>query len=658
MASTERLISIKLKLIDELSGELGKASNSLKGMADGLTSVGTKMTAAFTVPILAAGTAAVKMASDLDKSMHNIGSITKQTDESLAELSNQFLALSMNAEKTTDSADNLAKGYYQIVSSGIEAADAMQVLEVATKAASAGLTTTETAVKAITGTLNAYGLSAEHAAEISDMMFEVVNRGVVTYEELSNSLGNVTGLAAQLGIGFAEIGAATATMTKQNIDAATATTNLNGILTAMISPTDAMQKAIHDLGYENGSAMLQTLGLNGTLQALSQYTGGSAEQMRALFGDVRALRGALALTGKGAQMFADDLAAISNSAGSTQAAFAEQMKSFDAAWKNFQNTIGVALIEIGNILLPFLADLLTNYITPLVTWFINLDDATQGWIVTIALIIAAIGPLLIIFGQIAGAIVAIASAWATLSAGFATVGTLIAAITAPAWALIALFAAIGVAIALLIANWNQLGTTLNQLATIIDQKLGGIFSKMRDWAVKAGSALAGAWSEMLSKAGTAFGQLFAIIGANIAKFLQMGTTLGAAIIRGLIIGFATKVIELIQYVGKVANDIAQAIRDALGIKSPSKVMAEIGANVVEGFHKGIEGMGGVGVNVAGTSGGVSSQPTLSAGGAGGAGGGSTINIYWQLPEGTTDKQVREIDRKLGKLMARRNARTT
>ncbi len=224
----------------------------------------------------------------------------------------------MDMDITIDSAQNLNEAFYQIQSSGFAGEDAMKILTASTKAATAGLTTTATAAEATVAVLNAYGLSADHATEITDIMFQTVNRGVVTFEQLSGSIGTVIGLAAQLGVSFDEIGAAMATMTKQGIDHDSAMTNLNGIFTAMIKPTTAMSQAITDLGYSSGSAMLEALGLGGTMQALERYTGGSAEKMSELFGDVRALRGAMALTGAGAQMFVEDLAAIGQATGATK----------------------------------------------------------------------------------------------------------------------------------------------------------------------------------------------------------------------------------------------------------------------------------------------------------------------------------------------------
>lgn len=656
MASTAKYIQIVLQVKDEMSASLNSASSGLSSLSSKLTSVGTQMSAAFTVPLVAAGAAAVKMSMDFDKAMKNIDSIAHLDNiDELPQLAQTFKDMSMNMDITTDSAENLAKAYYQVISSGIDSADALDVLTIATKAASAGLTTTEVAVEGIVGTLNAYGLSAEHAAEISDIMFETVNRGVVTFEQLNGALGNVTGLAAQLGVGFDEIGAAVATMTKQNIDAATATTNLNGIFTSLIKPTSEMKEAIAALGYSSGSAMLETLGLGGTLQKLSEYTGGSSEKMAALFGDVRALRGAMALTGKGAGMFAEDLKAMATATGATQEAFAIQMESFAAAWANFQNTLGVAMMEIGDILLPILADLINNYITPLVKWFISLDDTTQTWIVGILAVVAAVGPLLVVLGMVVGALANLVAIVPVVSGAFAA----FMALGAPIIALIALVVA---AIGLLIFNWEKLGTTMQQIGTIIDKNTGEVFSKSATTLQQLAALVGHAWQEMLGKAGTALGQLGQIIWSRISGIASQMMQLGQAIISGLIKGLMSKAVDLIAWATGMSNDLKNTIKSALGIASPSKVMMELGKNVVQGFHKGLDTMGGIGVNVPSTGGSIQSrQPTLSVAGAGASSGGGSGNVYIEnltVPPGTTQEQIKFIMKEIGKEAARKGAKPT
>jgi hypothetical protein len=125
--------------------------------------------------------------------------------------------------------------------------------------------------------------------------------------------------------------------------------------------------------------------------------------------------------------------------------------------------------------------------------------------------------------------------------------------------------------------------------------------------------------------------------------------LGAAIIGGLLKGLASKALDLLAWATGMSNDLKNIIKKSFGIASPSKVMMEMGGNIVAGFQKGIEDMGGIGVNVA--SGGVKSQPTLSPAMAGGGMGGGNIyqtyNVY--AAPGSTDAQVRDISKKLAKM---------
>ncbi|MDD5699540.1 MAG: phage tail tape measure protein, partial [Victivallaceae bacterium] len=73
--------------------------------------------------------------------------------------------------------DTLAKGLYDILSASIDPAKALDVLAVSAKAARAGITDTGIAADAITTLLNAYGLSADHAESVSDLLFKTVKKG-------------------------------------------------------------------------------------------------------------------------------------------------------------------------------------------------------------------------------------------------------------------------------------------------------------------------------------------------------------------------------------------------------------------------------------------------------------------------------------------------
>lgn len=628
MASTQHLISIKLALEDGLSKPLSGATNSLKEMGASLTSIGTQMTAAFTLPIVAAGAAGVKMATDLDKSMRNIQSITKQTDESLSVLSSSLVALSTDMSKTTDSATNLADAYYQIISSGVDATDAMKVLEVATKAASAGLTTTEVAAKGIITVLNSYKLGVEDASRVSDILFETVNRGVGTFEELNSSLSNVIPTASIMGISLEEVSAGMATLSKNGFSFSEASVAMNGAMNALLSPTKAMQSAISEMGYSSGQAMVDALGFAGAMQRIAEYTGGSSEELARLFPEIRGFRAAAILAGNGAESFAQDLAAMTGSAGATQAAFAEQMKSFDASFKNFQNTLNALLIDVGQTIMPVLAAVM-NFLTPIIQGFMALPTPIKQIILVILALVAAIGPLLIIIGQVIGAISAIGAIIPIVTGAF----TAFLALGAPVIALIGLVIA---AIVLLITNWQNLGDTVSQIGTLIVE----------------------GWKRLFTDIGTTIGQIGQLIWEGLNRLSGGMLQLGANIIEGLINGIKSKAVDLVAYVFGLSKELTAAIKTALGIHSPSKVMEGLGKNVVQGFHKGIESLGGIGVDVPQVSRGGNGQPSLAMAGGGGGATVQNFNIY--PPIGTGKEQVDYIYKEISKRMAddakRRGAR--
>ena len=108
----------------------------------------------------------------------------------------------------------LAKGLYDILSAGAPAAEAMEFLEVALRAAIGGATDTATSVDALTTVINAYGLAASDAGRVSDIMFQIVKDGKVTYAELAENIGKLAPIAKVAGLTLEELGATLGTILK------------------------------------------------------------------------------------------------------------------------------------------------------------------------------------------------------------------------------------------------------------------------------------------------------------------------------------------------------------------------------------------------------------------------------------------------------------
>lgn len=341
-----------------LAGGLGAAkvlSDGLGFLKDGI--VGT-------------ATAAI----DFQRSMQNVNSIAHLTDKQLVETSEAVLKLSGDFGQ---SAQTMADGLYDISSSGFQGADALKVLEAATKGATAGLATTGESAKGITAVLNAYGLSADDAADVSDVLFETVNRGVISFPELADQIGKTTALAAPLKVSLREVAAAVALMTRNGVGAEDAFTQINAVMASMLQPSAQAVELATSLGLAWDSQSLKANGLVGQMQNLIKATGGNEAAMATILGDARAIRGAFVLAQKGGAAFTSELEAMAKASGATDRAFAEQSKSTAFHIAQMNAKIEAAGIEIGTKFLPIIASVADVAVDNLVPALNDVADALQ-----------------------------------------------------------------------------------------------------------------------------------------------------------------------------------------------------------------------------------------------------------------------------------------
>lgn len=289
------------------------------------------------------------------------------------------------SRKLPQSATDLANGLYNIASSGFYGSDALKVLNVSATAATAGLTTTQNASTAITASLNAYGKTAKDAADMSDIMFQTVNLGVITFEQLTGVIGDTVGTAAAAKVGFDQVGSAIATMTLSGISAEESGTSLNRLLQSIIKPSDALAGALNGLGYESGASALQTDGLYKVMMKLMKASQGNIGTLLQWFPEIRAARGALALMSAEGQNYARVAGEIENKnnrVGATQRAFAIQSEGAMLQFQKFVNGIKAAGLEVGRYFLPA-ATIMLKFATTIVDAFGSIPGPIKmaiGWV--------------------------------------------------------------------------------------------------------------------------------------------------------------------------------------------------------------------------------------------------------------------------------------
>lgn len=328
-----------------------KSDKTLQGMSSTAAGIGKLMLTGlgFFVAIRAvtgftrAITGSISAAADLEKSMANVATLVDTTVVNMDSLTDSVLEMTSEVLK---SAEDLSAGLYQVFSAGVtDAGEAMDVLRVAAIAATAGLSTTLTSVDALTTIINAYGLEAKDATEISDLMFQTVKLGKTTFDQLAQAIGTVISPAASVGIELDELFASLATLTKGGINTMRATTALRATLLAVIKPMDSAKKEAKRLGLEWNVSALKAKGLVRFLTEIREATEGDTSAIAELFPNVRALNGVLALTGAQFEELIRIQEQFEDRAGSTQEAFGKQADTF--ASKSIKMTLASDRLSIA-----------------------------------------------------------------------------------------------------------------------------------------------------------------------------------------------------------------------------------------------------------------------------------------------------------------------
>lgn len=393
MATLGELVVLLKADSSQLNKDLNKTEGATKSWADRYSGIFRKVGLVITGAVAAIGIVTIKMAADFDRALRNVNSIMRVSEGELQNYAGQLLDMS---KRLPQSAQNLAEGLYDIASSGFQGAEGMKVLEASAKGASAGLTTTNISAKGLTAVLNAYGYSADKAAEISDIMFKTVDKGVITYEELAGVIGEGVATSAVAGIEFKELSGALAYMTTKGISAAESITSLNRLTLSILDPSEELAEIFKKQGYESGEAALKQLGLAGTMKLIYEAAGNTLPALMKLFPEMRALKGASVLLGSGIEDLTGYMGEFDDTLGSTDRALKEQSKSFSYQATLFKNNISAMAISIGMKMLPAL----TGLIQKLNELPQSTKDAMEN-LVTLGLAMGAVGgPTLLLIGYL------------------------------------------------------------------------------------------------------------------------------------------------------------------------------------------------------------------------------------------------------------------
>lgn len=356
MASKTELAKAYVEIIPSATGIGGKISEALGGevTAAGATagqSLGKSLIGAVGKILAAAGIgkmlqAAFTEGSAYETAIAKVGTIADTSKVSIGELKGQITDLSGTMGIA---AGDLAEATYQAISAGQDTGDAVAFAGQAAKLAAAGFTTSSSAVDILTTALNAYGLEADQAGHVSDVLLTTQNLGKTSVDELSASMGRVIPLAAAYKVNVENLSSGLAIMTANGIATAEATTYTKSMLNELGDTGSTVGKILQkETGQGFAELMDSGQSLGDVLQVLYDSVGGDATQFAALWSSVEAGTGALSLANSGAEKFNDVLAQMENSSGATETAYATMTDTMahrmESLKTNAQN-LGIALFD-------------------------------------------------------------------------------------------------------------------------------------------------------------------------------------------------------------------------------------------------------------------------------------------------------------------------
>lgn len=385
MAEKSLVITIKAKVDDILAGlkRVTDQSEKLESQLAGAAKVSGVAFAALT------GVVALSVAkfAEFEKGFTNVVTLlddgsfkTKTLTQGIASLKKGVMDLSVT---TGESFDKLNKGLFDLISAGIPADKAMSVLAAATDLAAAGATDTAVAVDGLTSSLNAYGLSADQAKNVSEKFFTAQKNGKTTVEQMAAGFGLVGPAAAGMGISLNELLGSVAAVTNSGLQTNAAYTGMKAALTNILKPTDDAAKEARRLGIEFNSTALKSQGLEKFLKSITGSAKYTDESISKLFGSSEAFNFVLALAGPQAQTFTKILADLGDQAvldANYDRALAAAKETVAKAFERITQSASSAAAVLGEKFAPIILSL-SDSVVKMTKWFMGLDDV---WVTTIA----------------------------------------------------------------------------------------------------------------------------------------------------------------------------------------------------------------------------------------------------------------------------------
>jgi len=289
---------------------------------------------------------AIAIGSEYETAFAKVQTIMDKTQTSSEEMSSAIKALS---NETGIAAAELSGSVYDAISATGDTANAVSLVGDASKLATAGFAESGDALSVLTTIMNAYGLSADEARNISDSLIMTQNRGVTTVGALAGSMGKAIATASAYSVDLNNLEASYISLTKAGISTEESTTYLSSMLKELGSANTKVAKIIKsETGKSFGQMMSDGASLADVFDILVKSVNGDSEALINLWSSAEAGKAANAIASQGIDYFRESLDALKNSTCTTESAYETMASTFEFQSKliktNWDN-LGISIFD-------------------------------------------------------------------------------------------------------------------------------------------------------------------------------------------------------------------------------------------------------------------------------------------------------------------------
>lgn len=414
--------------------KIGATGEKLKNVGSSIEGVGKKL-----MPVTAAvgglGAAAVKVAADFDSGMSQVAAVSGATGKELDALREKAREM---GSKTKFSASEAAEAMNYMAMAGWKTGDMLDGIEGIMNLAAASGEDLATTSDIVTDALTALGLSAKDSGHFADILAAASSNANTNVSMMGETFKYCAPVAGALGFTAEDTAEAIGLMANAGIKSSQAGTAMRTMLTSLTGEVTFVGDAFGELTIQttNTDGSMRSLGdiLADCRVAFSQMSESEKAANAEVLVGKNAMSGFLAVMNAAPADIEKLNSAINNCDGTAEKMAETMQDNLAGQLTILKSQLEELAISIGEILMPSIRQIV-GWIQGLVDWLNGLDEGTKKIIVTIALMAAAIAPVLIVIGKVVGAIGTVMTVIPQIAGAISSVvgfvsGTVIPAITA------------------------------------------------------------------------------------------------------------------------------------------------------------------------------------------------------------------------------------